>query len=122
MELDKDSDEKDFTDSDEDQIFGIENKDLKTWLVKIPTFVAERWNSVQEPGVELGVLRIYKNQIPDPSKPGSFKSKVTLHVENDAVQMPIPKNYNLTITNLESKNQYVFTESSQGKAVEVIRC
>lgn len=32
---------------------------------------------------------------------------------------PIPKKYNLTITNMTPKNEYVFTESSQGKAVEV---
>jgi transcription initiation factor TFIIF subunit beta len=39
----------------------LETKKMGTsiWLVKVPTFVAEKWNGIDKEGVELGKLRIY---------------------------------------------------------------
>ncbi|KAJ2997718.1 hypothetical protein HDV02_005188 [Globomyces sp. JEL0801] len=100
--------------SDEDPI-GIESKDTKVWLVKIPKFLADKWSSVQERGVELGKMRIYNNTSVD-QKSGS---KVTVYVPTNPLDpIPVPKNYNLTLTNMQPKNEFIFTESSQGKALE----
>ncbi|KAI8899324.1 transcription initiation factor IIF, beta subunit [Globomyces pollinis-pini] len=101
--------------SDEDPI-GIESKDTKVWLVKIPKFLADKWSSVQERGVELGKMRIYNNTSVD-QKSGS---KVTVYVPTNPLDpIPVPKNYNLTLTNMQPKNEFIFTESSQGKALEL---
>jgi transcription initiation factor TFIIF subunit beta len=115
-----DEDIDDLSSSDDEQYFDIENQDNKVWLVKIPTFVAERWSSITEPGVELGSLRIYKQGIPNPTKQGELLQKIKLHIGNPDNEIPIPQNYNLTITNLASQNQFVFTESFEGKAVAVL--
>jgi hypothetical protein len=42
------------------------------WLVKVPAFVAEKWKTVNEPGVELGRLRVYHQQ---PSASSSSSAK-----------------------------------------------
>jgi transcription initiation factor TFIIF subunit beta len=115
-------DEEMFEDSDDDYYFGIDNHQVKAWLVKIPKFLAEKWSTIQEPGVELGRLRIYKNHVKDPS--GKLVPKVTFHTteyELQEGQIPIPKNYNLNITKMTPQNEYVFTENSVGTAVEVFK-
>ena len=44
---------------EEDEFVNTDNINKKVWLVKIPKFLAESWNKVGEPGVELGRLRIF---------------------------------------------------------------
>ena len=99
----------------EEDFVDTENADTKVWLVKVPKFVAEHWASIEEPGVELGRMRIYKdrtaNNIP--------KVKLILPEDQDESSVPIPKNYNVTMTSITARNQYVFTENSAGAAVEV---
>jgi transcription initiation factor TFIIF subunit beta len=114
--------EEDWSGSDDKETFGIENQDVKAWLVKIPSFLSEKWRRIEEPGFELGRLRIYKKQTTGFG--GNLNAKVTLHAidyEFDEDEAPIPKNYNLNITNLTPKNEFIFTESTIGKAVEVFR-
>ena len=45
--------------------------------------------------------------------------KVTLHIPDEPWSADLPKNYNLKFTNLAPKNEYVFTETSQGRAVGI---
>ena len=35
------------------------NMETKVWLVKIPKFLAAKWNNLDSDGVELGNVRIY---------------------------------------------------------------
>ena len=103
---------------------GLDKSQTKVWLVKIPKFVSEKWSNITETGVELGKIRIYKKQVKDHRRRDQGVPLVKLvlpdiDIQEDDELPPIPKNYNLTITNMAPKNEYVFTESSQGKAVEV---
>ena len=104
---------------------GVDRAGTKVWLVKIPKFVSERWSKITEPGVELGKIRIYKKQVKDHRRGGGVPlvklviPEAIAAVGEEDDDIPIPKNYNLTITNMAPKNEYVFTENSQGKAVEV---
>jgi transcription initiation factor TFIIF subunit beta len=111
--------DEDFDDSDDEYYFSIDNHEVKAWLVKIPKFLQEKWANIHEPGVELGRLRIYRNQARDAA--GNLVPKVTFHVPEELQEgeIPIPKNYNLNITKMTPVNEFVFTENSIGRAVEV---
>lgn len=101
-------------DSEDLEDLGVKNLGKKVWLVKLPKFVHQHW-AEREPGDKLGHLRIYNKQIRDHT--GGMTQKVTLTLpENDS---QTPRNYNLTITNLHPVNEYIFTESDQGRAMEV---
>ncbi|KAJ3240150.1 hypothetical protein HDU78_002483 [Chytriomyces hyalinus] len=44
--------------------------DAQAWLVKVPKFVKERWDSVAaagQPGIELGYIRVYNDPPPKPA-------------------------------------------------------
>ncbi len=100
---------------DDEEYLDLDRAGTKVWLVKIPKFVAEQWNSIEQPGVELGRLRIHKN-----APPGAPPVVSLVLPDIDLPdQVPIPKRYNVTMTNLAPRNQYIFTESSIGEAVEV---
>jgi len=46
-------------DEEEEEYLNIDNVNKKVWLVKVPTFIAERWNAINEEGVDLGRIRIF---------------------------------------------------------------
>ena len=99
------------SDGDEsDDEFFIDKQDTKVWLVKVPTFVAEKWQEASEanPGTELGSVRIYDNT-----------QNVTLTIPEVEWAAELPKKYNLRFTNLTPLNEFVFKENSAGKAVEL---
>ena len=50
---------EDFEDSsDEETMLNFDRKDTKVWLVKVPKFLADKWESL--PGEDIGKVRIYK--------------------------------------------------------------
>lgn len=68
--------EEDF-DSDDELMFDLANKNLNVWLVKIPKFLQEKWETAKG-NQHVGNVRIYKNQLVGTSN--KMEPKVTLHV------------------------------------------
>lgn len=132
--------------SDDELMFSLDKKDTKVWLVKIPLFVAQKW---QEPGVKkLGVVRIHNSTTSTSNATSSRSSqvgadapatadarsrsnhvnsgntpsgepRVTLHLPDDPHFQEMPKNYSLTFTQMAPTNEYVFTENHRGQAVGI---
>ncbi|KAI8914649.1 transcription initiation factor IIF, beta subunit [Gorgonomyces haynaldii] len=99
-----------YEDSDDETMLDLNRKDTKVWLVKIPEFVAKEWKR-QPKGTPLGKLRI---------KSGQAEPKITVHLPQEREwAQSIPKNYNLTFTSLSPQNEFIFTENSSGKAVDI---
>jgi TFIIF, beta subunit N-terminus len=48
-------------DSDDETLFDLSKKDTKVWLVKVPTFLMQKWEETSEQ--ELGKVRIYKKYL-----------------------------------------------------------
>ncbi|KAI8922872.1 transcription initiation factor IIF, beta subunit-domain-containing protein [Entophlyctis helioformis] len=98
-------------DEDEDTEFKVDAHTTRVWLVKVPKFLADKWNDVgaRNPGSQLGTLKVNKAM-----------SKATLHVPETPWSATVPKNYNLEFTNMHPQNVYVFSESAMGKAVGVV--
>lgn len=90
------------------------NLDMKgvgenVWLVRVPRFLAQRWQNRDElHGQELGRIRIKKNA---PLTQGG--AKLILNV--DATNVDIPHEYDLQMTRQQVENQYVFTEQNLQK-------
>ncbi|KAJ1554133.1 hypothetical protein HK405_005918 [Cladochytrium tenue] len=91
----------------------------KVWLVKVPSFVADRWAEVnaQNPdgGVDLGTLRVEST----PGEPASM-AKISIKLPDIEWSQDLPRSYKLSITNLAPQRSYVFTEADSGKAEEVV--
>ncbi|KAJ3303714.1 hypothetical protein HDV03_003587 [Kappamyces sp. JEL0829] len=106
---------------DEVEDLDVAAAETKTWLVKIPSFIAEKWKEIPEAGVELGKMRIYKNNRPGKKTPMIKMVLPEIATEISGEQeIPIPRNYNITITNIESTNQHVFNVSSAGQATAIV--
>ncbi|KAJ3276181.1 hypothetical protein HDV01_005629 [Terramyces sp. JEL0728] len=74
----------------DEEEFNIDQRDRKVWLVKIPSFLADRWQQVQDSGVELGRIRIYN------------ENQMTISVpEFGESEIPVPKSYNLVAGKVE---------------------
>ncbi|OAJ43190.1 hypothetical protein, variant 1 [Batrachochytrium dendrobatidis JEL423] len=101
---------------DSDDEFSLDHQDNAVWLVKVPNFLAEKWMQIgfTHAGKDLGQVRIDKESTMQGNNP-----KVTLHIPDEPWSADLPKNYNLKFTNLAPKNEYVFTETSQGRAVGI---
>ncbi|KAH8149625.1 uncharacterized protein LAJ45_06256 [Morchella importuna] len=71
------------------------------WLVKLPSFVAERWNDIDEDEeIVLGVVKVNPNN----------NEQLKLSLERNEVNGDVPTEYDLRITNMEVTNTFVFTE------------
>ncbi|PVV05440.1 hypothetical protein BB560_000038 [Smittium megazygosporum] len=97
-------DVKDFGNSMDEEVdeLNINELDTRVWLVKVPEFLATRWNQISESGVELGKLRIYNT-------PDENDRAITLLVNSESGEN-IPTEYNLNLINKTAKNMYVFSE------------
>ncbi|KAJ3261404.1 hypothetical protein HK103_006012 [Boothiomyces macroporosus] len=74
----------------DEEEFNIDQREKAVWLVKIPSFLAERWQNVQDAGVELGRIRIYN------------ENQMTISVpEFGEGDYPVPKSYNLIAGKVE---------------------
>jgi len=103
---------------DEQGYLKMDNADRKIWLVKVPKFLFDKWNSVTEEGIDYGKLKI-KNL------PNS-KSAIDVTLElDDRFSQDLPKNYKLQFTNYSPKtgviptNEYIFTDNGKGAGVSI---
>lgn len=75
--------------------------DKAVWLVKLPSFVAERWNEIDEDEeIVLGVVKVNPKN----------NEQLKLSLEKNEVNGDVPTEYDLRITNMEVTNTFVFTE------------
>ncbi|KAF8254201.1 transcription initiation factor IIF, beta subunit [Wilcoxina mikolae CBS 423.85] len=82
----------------------LSNGDRAVWLVKLPQFLAERWNAIDEDEeITLGIVKVDRN--------ASEQKQLKLFLEKNKINgEDIPVEYDLNITNMEVTNTYVFTE------------
>ncbi|KAJ3386498.1 hypothetical protein HDU84_001514 [Entophlyctis sp. JEL0112] len=86
----------------------------QAWLVKIPKFVKEKWDAVgAQPGVDLGVLRVYAAAPAAPTATRSRAPQITLHLpRHEGWTADLPKQYNVNLTSEATKGTYVFTTNA----------
>ncbi|KAG1444977.1 hypothetical protein G6F56_010081 [Rhizopus delemar] len=49
-------------DEDDAEDLKLDQADNKVWLVKVPKFLSDSWKNIDQENVNLGNLRIYKEQ------------------------------------------------------------
>jgi transcription initiation factor TFIIF subunit beta len=93
----------------------LDKKDTKVWLVKIPTFLFDKIQKLDDEA-EIGKLRIYKEyfyfcNIRPQILRGKSEPKVELGLSVDQEwAQDLPKDYQVKFTNTNPINEYVFTE------------
>ncbi|WRT69936.1 uncharacterized protein IL334_006927 [Kwoniella shivajii] len=109
---------------DQEEEFEIaDRKDTSSvWALKIPRFLLERWEMVEEAGVELGSLVVDNSTTParitlklthpddKPSSPSEASSQAKRIRYDISV---IPDEYNVNVPEERAKNLYVFTEKKK---------
>ncbi|ORZ17374.1 transcription initiation factor IIF, beta subunit-domain-containing protein [Absidia repens] len=93
-------------DDDDLEDLDLKNLDTKIWLVKVPKFLAAKWNSVDEENTNLGSVRIYSETPPGRS------SAISLILPEDTED--IPKEYTIKISPDAVQNRYIFTQNEHG--------
>ncbi|EEB09632.1 transcription factor TFIIF complex beta subunit Tfg2 [Schizosaccharomyces japonicus yFS275] len=73
----------------------------RVWLVKLPKFLLDKWNSIPpDHAADLGCVRVMNDEI-------------QLLLRDSAENMDVPKEYNLKVMNKYVRNSYVFREFEQ---------
>ncbi|TIB65501.1 hypothetical protein E3P77_02667 [Wallemia ichthyophaga] len=84
-----------------DESINLDDDDNKVWLIKIPKFLKERWEKVEQDALELGTLRVYNDN----------SVKVILPPEHtDQITQDLPREYTLNVHKHSSENNYIFAE------------
>ncbi|KAG0145852.1 hypothetical protein CROQUDRAFT_658101 [Cronartium quercuum f. sp. fusiforme G11] len=98
-------------DCDED--LDLSQIEARTWLVKVPKFLSERWQQhaqLSGNGVELARMRVH-----DQDAMGNRKIEIMLP---DVPDLPaVPTNYTLDVRNKSSSNLFVFDELAKPEIV-----
>ncbi|TIA88917.1 hypothetical protein E3P99_02332 [Wallemia hederae] len=84
-----------------DEAINFDDSDNKVWLIKIPKFLKERWESVDEDALELGTLRVYNDNTVKVLLPPQ---------ETDNLTRDLPREYTLNVHKHASENNYIFGE------------
>lgn len=105
------SDPEDYLEQDESLDMNLTNGNQKIWLVKLPKYLADKWQNPELMGKNLGRVKI-KNQ---PPGPGPKKLQVKLVLDEDGDNKDIPHEYDISILNTQVKNAYVFGEENLKK-------
>jgi transcription initiation factor TFIIF subunit beta len=93
---------------DEDDDLKLDNADTKVWLVKVPKFLFERWNTIDEDNINLGSVRIYTKP------PKGQTSTISLVLPESSREDKIPLEYSINVPPEEVRNKFVFTEDNNG--------
>ncbi|KAA8913310.1 transcription initiation factor IIF, beta subunit-domain-containing protein [Sphaerosporella brunnea] len=109
--------------ADDDELYedagdlDLTHGDRAVWLVKLPQFLAERWKDIDEDEeITLGVVKVDPNNqsqvhCAPPSSRVECELLLKLMLEKNAINgEDIPTEYDLSITNMEVTNTFVFTE------------
>ncbi|KAJ2723062.1 hypothetical protein GGI07_002889 [Coemansia sp. Benny D115] len=91
---------------DDDEIgeLNVDELGSKVWLVKVPTFLAEKWKQPRKDGAQIGKMRI--THIPEKNA-----SEISIILNNMEEYKEIPKEYRMQMTNEKVRNMFIFSES-----------
>ncbi|KAJ2702541.1 hypothetical protein FB645_004237 [Coemansia sp. IMI 203386] len=91
---------------DDDEIGDLNMDELgsKVWLVKVPSFLADKWKQQRKEGVQIGKMRIYH-------KPDKTASEIAIILNDTSEYQDIPKEYKMQVTNEKVRNMFIFSES-----------
>ncbi|KAH3684061.1 hypothetical protein WICPIJ_004963 [Wickerhamomyces pijperi] len=88
----------------------LEASDQKVWLVRLPRFLAEKWNNKETlNGQHLGRIKIR------PKMTNKDRGNIELELDATEDNQDIPHRYKIEVTRPEVQNQYVFTEENLAK-------
>ncbi|KAJ2493508.1 hypothetical protein IWW37_000597 [Coemansia sp. RSA 2050] len=90
---------------DDDDIGDVDMNELgsKVWLVKVPTFLAEKWKRPRQDGVQVGKIRIY-------DRPDQSGNNIAILLNESEDYHDIPKRYRMQVTNEKVRNMFIFSE------------
>ncbi|KAJ2003966.1 hypothetical protein GGI04_001158 [Coemansia thaxteri] len=90
---------------DDDDIGDVSLGELesKVWLVKVPTFLAEKWKRPRKDGVPIGKIRIY-------DKPDKTGSNIAILLNEADEYKDIPKKYRMQVMHEKVRNMFIFSE------------
>ncbi|KAJ1931704.1 hypothetical protein GGF37_007301, partial [Kickxella alabastrina] len=97
----------------EDDDIGELNMDelgSKVWLVKVPTFLADKWKQQRKEGVQIGKMRIYH-------KPDKTASDIAIILNDTPEYKEIPKEYRMQVTNEKVRNMFIFSEQRDPREI-----
>ncbi|GAA5816495.1 hypothetical protein MFLAVUS_010024 [Mucor flavus] len=94
-------------DEDDAEDLKLDDVDTKVWLVKVPSFLANKWKDIDEDNLNLGSVRIYNR--PPPGR----TSAISLVLPEEPGSS-VPREYNISILPGEVQNKFVFSEDQNG--------
>ncbi len=92
-------------------IVDITNADRRVWLVKVPDYLSERLADLEEDGLDIGSVRIYKATSDSPAK-------VMVRLCDDGPCSDMPKDYSLNFSKCTQK-MHLFCEDIAGRAMMI---
>lgn len=107
------SDPEDYLEQDESLDMNLSNGNQKIWLVKLPKYLAEKWQNPELMGKNLGRVKI-KNEPQGAGGPKKLQVKLVLD-DNENNNNEIPHEYDISILNTQVRNSYVFGEENLKK-------
>ncbi|KAJ2649631.1 hypothetical protein IWW40_002972 [Coemansia sp. RSA 1250] len=96
-----------------DDDYGEVNMDelgSKVWLVKVPSFLAEKWKEPRENGIQLGKMRIY-------DRADSSGSNISIILNDTEEYKDIPKEYRMQVANEKVSNMFIFSEGRNPREI-----
>ena len=93
----------------------ISNGGRGVWLVKVPKYIAERWENASKTGLkDAGKLKIMQRPNQKPLVTFSLNDKLTQATDNPEIEQktPIPKEYNFQMSQLAAQTLEVFSHTS----------
>lgn len=92
-------------------ILDITNADRRVWLVKVPDYLSERLNELEEDGLDIGSVRIYKATQDTPAK-------VMVKLAESGPCGDMPKDYSMAFSKCDQK-MHLFSEDIAGRATRI---
>lgn len=102
------SDPEEYLEQGESLDMNLSNGNQKVWLVKLPKYLALKWQDKQLMGQQLGRVKI-KNSL---DQRGQKKLEVKLVLDESTTNNDIPQEYDMSILNTQVRNSYVFSEEN----------
>lgn len=103
------SDPEDYLEKDESLDMNLTNGNQRVWLVRIPKYLAEQWSKESMIGKQLGTVKIKRgNNRENTGNRNQIKLMLNKELQDDS----IPAEYNLSVTNTQVRNSYVFSEEN----------
>ncbi|EGV60973.1 transcription initiation factor IIF subunit beta [Yamadazyma tenuis] len=101
------SDPEDYLEKGESLDMDLTNGNQKIWLVKLPKYLATKWQNPNLMGKQLGRVKIRNT-----TANGHKKLEVKLVVDDSTANDEIPQEYDISILNTQVRNSYVFSEEN----------